>query len=674
MSRFHLVYRRGHVFWWRRHFRLSGGSTVEIRLSLQTYERSEAVSRGAALTAASGGVTAMLNRRVELSTPKPTEAQLQAIARAAFDELLGELCNEQRSSPYYADLHSAGNLALADYYGRLTRNGGHMSLLGQEEQRLADGGWDEQRIADLRHIVKLREDEGVTRLRDDLIDVRLRAVGLEPTDEARWMTELVLYPAYRDAHLAADEDLRRSLSTIGNDAPSAPTKNPAAIREPATVLTSAAPITARAQGLPGESAIPEDWRTTTPTEAAERLIAYRPALWAHRKARKRAMAQVGEQTLRQIRWAATLLEKSMKGRPLWTMTQVDLKNLDEWFDRLPITCGKAPWHREPATTLEDIVLEAEERIEAGDCEADVCGLQVGTTNKHYRKLGQIHDFMCKQVSGAVPQLDFSTYISPDIKDERSACAAYTVEQGKEPFLLPPWTGCQSLNERFVSGNRIFYDALFFVLLLVWYTGMRREEVCKLLVDDVKQSGGIWHFDVKMTSAGRVKNLTSVRLVAISDELIRLGFIEYVHAIRAAGHDAVFPELVSERKDAKKGDTFYKLWWIYIKPLLPSLKRGQALHAARHMVETELKELEIFPESRDDALGHKSEGGEGPTRYAKVTRLRKLQDVINQIPIVTDHLPDYEAVRLLPASHRQPRVLRVRGTATLVAFRSSKSCV
>ncbi len=67
---------------------------------------------------------------------------------------------------------------------------------------------------------------------------------------------------------------------------------------------------------------------------------------------------------------------------------------------------------------------------------------------------------------------------------------------------------------------------------------------------------------------------------------------------------MFPELVSEREGAKKGDTFYKLWWYYIKPLMPSLKRGQAMHAACHMVETELKELQLFPEFRDDALGHK----------------------------------------------------------------------
>ncbi len=335
-----------------------------------------------------------------------------------------------------------------------------------------------------------------------------------------------------------------------------------------------------------------------------------------------------------------------------------MKTLDEWFENLPVTCGKAPWHREPQTTLFEICRDAEERIEKGECEADIIGLQTGTTNKHFRKLGQMHDYMREEIGDVVPARKFSNYISADIKDERGARAAYTPEQGKELFLLPPWTGSKSVDERLKSGHDIYRDALFFVLLLVWYTGMRREEVCKLLVNDIQEFAGIWHIDVKFTAAGRVKNTTSVRLVAVSDELRRLGVIEYVRAIRAAGHDALFPELVSEREGAKKGDTFYKLRWIYLKPLLPSLQRGQALHAARHMVSTEPKELEVFPEFRDDALGHRADG-EGRSRYAKATRLQKLLDAVNQIPVVTGHLPDVRTIRLLPQALRCPRPRRSR---------------
>jgi hypothetical protein len=110
------------------------------------------------------------------------------------------------------------------------------------------------------------------------------------------------------------------------------------------------------------------------------------------------MSQVGEQTLRQVRWAAVLLERSVGGRPLWSVTEEDLKALGQWFDRLPITCGKAPWHRKPETTLEAICQDAEDKIETEEYEADVIGMQVGTTNMHFQKLDQIHQFTARRRS------------------------------------------------------------------------------------------------------------------------------------------------------------------------------------------------------------------------------------------------------------------------------------
>lgn len=185
--------------------------------------------------------------------------------------------------------------------------------------------------------------------------------------------------------------------------------------------------------------------------------------------------------------------------------------------------------------------------------------------------------------------------------------------------------------------------------------MRREEVCKLLVSDVQRDGGVWYISIRNSEAGRVKNTNSVRLIALSEELIRLGFVRYVEAIQEAGHAAVFPELVAERDGTKRGDVFYRIWWIYIAPLLTGLKRGQALHAARHAFDTELKELEVFPEHREDALGHAGKRGEG-RRYSKAVRLKKLVD---QVPIVTSHLPDCTLVQLLPADQRGARPVRIK---------------
>lgn len=254
-------------------------------------------------------------------------------------------------------------------------------------------------------------------------------------------------------------------------------------------------------------------------------------------------------------------------------------------------------------------------------------------------------------------LDFSKFMVPDLKDERNARAAYRREQRKELFALPAWTGCKSLRDRLHVGDKTYHDSLFYVPLVVWYAGMRREEVCKLLVTDVECLNDIWYIDIGFTAAGRVKNQSAVRLIAISDELVRLGFVAYVQSIKAAGHGAVFPELVSERAGSKKGDTFYKLWWLCIAPMMTTLQRGQALHAARHTVSTELKNLEVFEEHRNDALGHEGKG-EGSTRYAKATRVAKLKALVDQIPIATDQISDARAINLLPPGMRVSRPARL----------------
>lgn len=60
MASLYHVYRRGHIFWWRRvHFSFHI-KQVDVRLSLGTPDRRQARNRGAALTASYDRVVAML--------------------------------------------------------------------------------------------------------------------------------------------------------------------------------------------------------------------------------------------------------------------------------------------------------------------------------------------------------------------------------------------------------------------------------------------------------------------------------------------------------------------------------------------------------------------------------------------------------------------------------------
>ena len=301
-----------------------------------------------------------------------------------------------------------------------------------------------------------------------------------------------------------------------------------------------------------------------------------------------------------------------------------------------------------------------EKLEDGEIDASAIGFTSANTNKHFRKLGQIDAFLCEAIP-SLPPINFAKFCVADVKSEREARMRLSVSQGEAIFRLPPWTGCESAVDRLTSGPNVIHDGLFWVLLLVWYTGARREEICKLLVLDVDHLNDTWFLCITNTETGRVKTTSSIRIIAICDELVRLGFIEFVKAMKAEGETLLFPEMMPGGATKRKlGDVFYKLWWIYIAPLVePALARGQAMHACRHTASDELKRAEISLETRNDLFGWKGKGGEGETRYSSATALGKLKNAVDKIPVVTQHLPAFNSsdIRLLDAALRVARPTR-----------------
>ena len=399
----------------------------------------------------------------------------------------------------------------------------------------------------------------------------------------------------------------------------------------------------------------------TPAQFADEFIKERFGGLEQRVGNKRKREIVEESTLRDIRWVAVLLEKVVpRGTPFSMITLEDVTELDRWFDLLPTTIGKSPKDRSPQTTFEMIRERALDRIERGELSADQIGLSINTSNKHWQNFARMHEHLRSVVPG-LAELSVAKFITPQTKNEREARDAYTKDQGEAIFSLPPWTGCADLNDRLKVGKEIIHDALFFILLLVWYTGARREEICKLKLDDIfdKEDHGIPYIFIRPTDTGRIKCKSSKRKIPIHDELIRLGFVKYVEALRAEGETLLFPEMYpSSRTKRKIGDVFYKIWWIYIRPLVPDLLPGQAMHAARHTVSDALKQSGIDLEHRNDYLGHSQKGlGEGASTYSEPTALQRMKEMVEKIPKVTGHLQDVRAINLLPPELRIPRPSR-----------------
>ncbi len=407
----------------------------------------------------------------------------------------------------------------------------------------------------------------------------------------------------------------------------------------------------------------------TPTKFAEEFIKEKFSGLEHRTGNKRKREIVQDSVLRDIKWVATLLEKAMPpGTPFSKVTIKHVTDLDAWFDRLPKSIGKSPKDREPETTFEMIEERVIERLEDEDDDFDhgQIGLSINTSNKHWQNFKRMHAHL-RSVVPSVLEVNVDKFITPETKDEREARDAYTKEQGEAIFSLPPWTGCAGLGDRLKVGTEIIHDALFFILLLVWYTGARREEICKLKLDDIfdSEAHGIPYLFIRLTDTGRIKCRSSKRKIPVHEELLRLGFLKYVAALRGAGETLLFPEMYPSGVTKRKiGDVFYKIWWIYIRPFVPNLLPGQAMHAARHTVSDALKQAGIDLEKRNDVLGHSQKPlGEGASTYSEPVALKKMKKMVNKIPNVTRHLGDVESINLLPSELRVARPTRRSGNAT-----------
>jgi len=160
------------------------------------------------------------------------------------------------------------------------------------------------------------------------------------------------------------------------------------------------------------------------------------------------------------------------------------------------------------------------------------------------------------------------------------------------------------------------------------------------VDDVIiDNGDIPYIHIAPNAFRRIKNLQSVRNLALHPEIIRLGFLDYVETIKALGYKRLFPDLYSPSTRSLLGDRLYG-------QMLPSLRNvGFTPHQMRHFFGDELKQEEVSKEFRADLLGH---GGESETteRYCNPISIAKQMKHLLKLPVVTAHLTP-RPIQLLP---------------------------
>jgi len=148
---------------------------------------------------------------------------------------------------------------------------------------------------------------------------------------------------------------------------------------------------------------------------------------------------------------------------------------------------------------------------------------------------------------------------------------------------------------------------FWAPLIGLYSGARIEEICQLLISDIREVEGMYCFDIKDDSdlesvEQSVKTEASKRLIPVHSKLIELGFLEYIADVKKiAGNSALlFPYLIktvngySKTTGANFGKYLDKLG--LTDPLL-------VFHSFRSTVNNKLKHSGIDEEKRCQLIGH-----------------------------------------------------------------------
>jgi integrase len=156
------------------------------------------------------------------------------------------------------------------------------------------------------------------------------------------------------------------------------------------------------------------------------------------------------------------------------------------------------------------------------------------------------------------------------------------------------------------------DAAYWVPLLAAYSGARPGELCQLWVDDVseQEDGLVMEFRSDGKRGQKLKNKGSWRAVPVHSELVRLGFHEYLHAMKRKGEGRLFPHIPSEGQNGAAGQ--YGHWFGEYKRERGFTSSAKTLHSFRHTVISEL----VFA-GVEEAIRHAITGHEGSTVHEKV---------------------------------------------------------
>ena len=219
-------------------------------------------------------------------------------------------------------------------------------------------------------------------------------------------------------------------------------------------------------------------------------------------------------------------------------------------------------------------------------------------NLHTRTVKKDHSFIRALFTIAVGKKwvktnpAIGTTLPKKVKPSRPPVRGYKTDELIAIFNSPVFVS----GERPVAGKG---EAAYWIPLLLLFTGARREEICQLTTDRIRYEEGINIIDIDaLDDDGQLKNEGSVRLVPMHDDLITLGFLDFVANIKVTGNsNMLFPLLVKNER-GQYGQKWGDWWGKYMKRNIGITdERISPAHSFRHTFITECRRARIGDDAR-----------------------------------------------------------------------------
>ncbi|OYU46964.1 MAG: hypothetical protein CFE31_18890 [Rhizobiales bacterium PAR1] len=346
-------------------------------------------------------------------------------------------------------------------------------------------------------------------------------------------------------------------------------------------------------------------QTMTITEVVERAIESKGKLWS-------------EDSIKQHRAVARLFIKLVGVDDVASLTKTNIMSYRSLLNRIPTFYGRR---------REDWDMSIDALIARAKQENDPVGLGPATINRHLTQLRAIveHAEMIGCIGDAL--IKWTKIRTKDTRRGGEKRNAFTEIDIERIFCHRTWT----------NNNSKVDPSTYWVPIIGLYTGARLAELSGLMVNDID----IEHNNIIIdeNKNRRIKTAASRRCVPLHREIIRLGFIHYVKAIknRSNYNGDLFPDLRARGQKTSLSDLFAKNWSKILGEIIPNAKNLKlCFHSLRHSMNMTMIEGNTIEAMRCAVLGQEGDSV-NTTVYRKNIPSAKLTPVIDSIPSRTDHL-------------------------------------